>query len=164
MKKRIFIFAWILTYLIPFSYFLFYDLIDCSQSDLDVAFISEQTLGIIIMVITFPIIFRYYKSYSTYYFLVIPHLVILYFLVKLLTKYLVQTTIKGIQPCIVLENNVLFGKIELTNYQYFQELFTQYYRLYAVVGIFSVSVLIIIGFKMFKIKYLNKNLSKYSIE
>lgn len=68
MKKRIFIFAWILTYLIPLSYLLFYVLTDCTQSDLDAAFISEQTLGIFIVVITFPIILKYYKNYSSHYF------------------------------------------------------------------------------------------------
>lgn len=77
---------------------------------------------------------------------------------------MVQTTIRGIQPCIVLENETVFGKIDLTNYQYFQALFTQYYRLYPAVGLFSVSVLIIIGFMMFKTKYFNKDLTKYSIE
>jgi hypothetical protein len=155
MKKGIFIFAWFLSYQIPITYLLFYGLTECFQSDLDSAFISEQTLGLIIILITFPIIFILYKKFSNLYLLAMPHLMSIFFLTKLLTKYFIQTTMKGIQPCIVMENDVVFGKIDLTNYQDFQEYFTNYYRLYAIVGIFSVITLIVVGFKMFKINKIN---------
>ena len=155
MKKGIFIFAWFLSYQIPVTYLLFYGMTTCFQSDLDSAFISEQTLGLLIILITFPIIFILYKNFSNLYLLAIPHLISIFFLIKLLTKYFIQTTIKGIQPCIVMENDIVFGKIDLTHYQDFQVYFTNYYRLYAIVGIFSVVTLIIVGFKMFKINTIN---------
>lgn len=148
LKYVIVCFGWCLTFLIPLNYInndIVVSIEGCTNGNSS-SFLGTTILSMIIFFLSLFCIIPFKINSNKLYYIGFFHIFSFVLMVKYLSKYLVYTTIKGISPCIVIDNVNSINRLDITNYKEWQDYFTDIDRLYAPLGFIIVLALLIISF------------------